>query len=116
MVCPRCETTNSSNAATCKRCGYRFRRQAPAPQQQSARRNTQNNEKKYIIVGSLTLLFLVLVLVGIITSISCMCSNCAACADRADNEYINESVSGEWQGEEYSSSTDLGIVDETVVQ
>ena len=109
MVCPRCNTVNSDNAVTCKRCGQRLRRQAPSPQQ-SASRSAASSEKKYILVGTITLVVLILFLVGAITAFSCMCSNCAACADKADIDYINESVDGEWQGEESVSTADALIV------
>lgn len=80
---------NPNNTALCRGCGARLARQQVAPRD-------SETEKKYVIVGAITIVVAIVLLVLIIWSISCSCSNCSACAQDADNFAVNDSVDGEW--------------------
>lgn len=134
MLCPNCGSKCSDDAASCSKCGYRFRRpsqqrsaqsfddrpmrqrsdSAPSapkrrPAQSRSVANDPATEKKYIIVGAITLIIAIIVAVVLITSLSCICSNsCDACAKEASESAIADSVGGdEWGGVE----EDPGVVD-----
>ena len=135
MICPNCGSKCSNDAASCSRCGMRFKRpsqrqaeqrqaaryddrrqsggypqqsqrqQAPAPRQrqqaQSAGAMSPATEKKYIIVGAITLVVALILAIVLITSMVSVCSNCDACAKEASENEIVGSVGGdEWGGVE----------------
>lgn len=124
MVCPRCGSKCAEGAPSCSRCGFRFerrqqssyddgrqvRQRSEGAQRQPGRIASQGarparssaTEKKYLIVGSITFVFLIAVAVLLITSLSCVCSNsCDSCAKSASVSDINDSVGGEeWGGVE----------------
>lgn len=135
MICPNCGSKCSNDAASCSRCGMRFKRpsqrqaeqrqsgyyddrrqsdgyphqsqrqQAPAPRQrqqaQSAGAMSPATEKKYIIVGAVTLIVALILAIVLISSMVSVCSNSDACAKEASENEIVGSVGGdEWGGVE----------------
>ena len=98
MECPKCGTPNSNNAEVCRHCGAPLRR--PRPQQSASRGASAAEERKYIIVGTLTIVFFLALIIFGIAMLTDACSSCGACTKEADEDYISENVGGETQTDE----------------
>ena len=100
MICPRCDTVNKDNAATCVKCGIRL---AGTPMRPGA----QKTEKRYLAVGSAIAIIIALVLMLLLWSFSCICSGC----HNAGQDDINQNVDGDWAGMEATSDADVSGAD-----
>lgn len=101
VICPRCDTVNKDNAATCSNCGIRL---AGTPMRPGA----QKTEKRYLAVGTAVAIIVLMVIVLMLWSFSCICSGC----HNAGQDDINQNVDGEdWAGMEATSDADVSGAD-----
>lgn len=89
MLCPRCNTVNKDNAMQCRECGTRLANIRTT-------REASVTEGKYLIAGIVSFIAIILILVLIISSVSCIVGD--SCKN-AGEDYINESVDGDWSAE-----------------
>ncbi len=108
MLCPRCSAINKDTARQCRECGARLTGVRISPE-------AKKTESKYLISGIVAFIGIVLVVVLLITSISCIaCTDgCASCG--GDENYINENVEGDWDAIAVSPSDTVSSTDDIPV-
>ena len=96
MLCPRCNTINKDNAMQCRECGTRLANIRVT-------KEASVTESKYLIAGIVSVIAILLVIVLLISSVSCIVGD--SCSN-AGEDYINESVEGDWSAELPVSGSD----------
>ena len=95
MICPKCDAVNRDNAKVCQNCGIRLSGTSMRP-------GAQKTEKRYLAVGTAVALIIVMLLILLLWSFSCVCSGC----HNAGEDAINED-DGDWSAEEVVSYTEV---------
>lgn len=108
MLCPRCNSVNKDTATVCRECGLRLAGLRVTPE-------ARKKEKKYLAVGLLSFLAIILVIVLFINAISCITGG-AGCASCGAKETVNENVEGDWSAEVVSEAdiSPTDVVEEPV--
>ena len=113
MLCPRCNSVNKDTAKVCRECGLRLAGLRITPE-------ARKKEKKYLAVGLLAFIAIVIALVLFINALSCIAgsSGCAACSGCGGKETVNENVEGDWSAEIVSEAdvTPTDVVEEPVLE
>ncbi len=110
MLCPRCNTINKDTARQCRECGCRLAGMRVTPE-------AKKTESKYLISGIVAFIGILLVVVLLITSVSCIACG-GSCSSCGRDTTINENVDGDWDavGTGDVSGSDVSATDAPVAE
>jgi len=78
--------------------------QAQTPQRRPAPQRPSGDDKKYVVIGGITVVAFIAVIIMLVSMIAC---NCGGCGKKPDEDYINDIVGGDYDEESPSDASQI---------